>query len=399
VNPTDDATRTIGFAGLQALVDAFRDDDMRVYAPVERDGAVVVRPIGSVDELPVGVGTDHGPGRGRLTHGDGRSRFGWAVGPQTWKPLLHPAEIPTMEFSQDGRTSPVTVRRTAAADPVQPRAVLFGVRPCDLAAIGVLDRVLLEAPESPEPVYLARRDVVVVVVDCNTPAATCFCASMGTGPHASDGRAAYDLRLTELPPAAGDETADPDYVISAGSATGRELVGRLDRQGWDARSASPSDLGRVADARAGAEASMTRSVDAAAIRTAAVAGGIDLWSDVAERCVACGNCTAVCPTCFCTSIDDVGDLSGSVVTRHRRWASCFELEYSRVGSAPVRSSHAARYRQWFTHKFSTWHDQFGTSGCVGCGRCISWCPVGIDVTAEAERLVARTGAAPGGGAP
>jgi len=378
---------TIGFRGLQTLVDAFRDEGLCVHAPVERDGAVVVRPIESIDELPVGVGTDHGPGRGRLTRGGGRSRFDWAVGPQMWKPLLHPAEISTMEFSQDERTSPVTVRRTTAAGPLQQRAVLFGVRPCDLAAIGILDRVLLHTPASPEPVYLARRDVVVVVVDCNTPAATCFCASMGTGPHAPDDGAAYDLRLTELPPTTGDESTDPDYVIRAGSATGREILRRLD--GWDARPASPSDLDRVADARAGATASMTRSVDAAAIRGAAAAGGTGLWSDVAERCVACGNCTAVCPTCFCTSIDDVGDLSGNVVTRHRRWASCFELEYSRLGSAPVRSSHAARYRQWFTHKFSTWHDQFGTSGCVGCGRCISWCPVGIDVTAEAEQVLAH----------
>ena len=107
----------------------------------------------------------------------------------------------------------------------------------------------------------------------------------------------------------------------------------------------------------------------------------------------------MCPRCFGTAIDDVGDLSGRVVTRQRRWASCFELEYSRLGSAPVRSSHASRYRQWFTHKFATWHDQFGSAGCVGCGRCIAWCPIGIDVTAEAARLLQRDPEVADGSAP
>lgn len=390
--PTTDASaRTVGVDGLQEVIDALRVDGTPVYGPVERDGAIVVRPIASVDELPVGVGTDHGPGRAHLTHDDGRRRFGWAVGPQAWKPLLHPATVSTIEMTQEDRAAPVTVRRTDPAGPLSPGAVLFGVRPCDLAAIGTLDRVLLHTPASPEPVYLSRRDVTVVVVDCTTPAATCFCASMGTGPHApDDGR--YDLRITELDPAEG--SVEPEYVVRAGSATGQEVLQRLDT----GSAVSEHDHERAAEAQARAVAAMSRQVDPVAIRDVTQLQP-DAWYDVAERCVACGNCTAVCPTCFCTSIDDVGDLTGHVVTRQRRWASCFELEYSRLGSAPVRSSHASRYRQWFTHKFATWHDQFGSAGCVGCGRCIAWCPIGIDVTDEAARLLQRDAELADGGAP
>jgi ferredoxin len=115
------------------------------------------------------------------------------------------------------------------------------------------------------------------------------------------------------------------------------------------------------------------------------------WDEVATRCLGCGNCTMVCPTCFCSSVHDVTDLAapaGEVrVTREQRWDSCFSLDHSFVHGGPVRSTLADRYRQWLTHKLSTWWDQFGRSGCVGCGRCITWCPVGIDIVEEASVLV------------
>jgi Fe-S-cluster-containing hydrogenase component 2 len=112
------------------------------------------------------------------------------------------------------------------------------------------------------------------------------------------------------------------------------------------------------------------------------------WDDVARRCLTCGNCTMVCPTCFCTQVTDTTDLTGDHAERWRRWDSCFTLEYSHVHGGSVRTSTRSRYRQWLTHKLSTWHDQFGTTGCVGCGRCIAWCPVGIDLTEEVRALLA-----------
>ena len=110
------------------------------------------------------------------------------------------------------------------------------------------------------------------------------------------------------------------------------------------------------------------------------------WEQVAQRCLTCGNCTMVCPTCFCTTVEDTTNLAGDQAARTRRWDSCFSLDFSYIHGGPVRSSTRARYRHWITHKFAAWIDQFGSSGCVGCGRCITWCPVGIDVTEEIRSL-------------
>jgi ferredoxin len=98
----------------------------------------------------------------------------------------------------------------------------------------------------------------------------------------------------------------------------------------------------------------------------------------------------VCPTCFCTTPEDITDVTGEHAERWERWASCFELDFSYLHGGSVRQSGVGRYRHWITHKLSTWYDQFGHSGCVGCGRCIAWCPVGIDITEEAARLAGST---------
>lgn len=103
--------------------------------------------------------------------------------------------------------------------------------------------------------------------------------------------------------------------------------------------------------------------------------------EVAPRCLACANCTMVCATCFCHDVVDGVSLSGELATRSRDRASCFSAEFSWAAGAVVRESRAPRYRQWLAHKFASWIDQSRVSGCVGCGRCITWCPVGIDVAA------------------
>jgi ferredoxin len=120
------------------------------------------------------------------------------------------------------------------------------------------------------------------------------------------------------------------------------------------------------------------------------------WDEVAERCLTCGNCTMVCPTCFCTTVEDHNDLTGTSAERVRKWDSCFTLDFSYVHGGSVRNSNKSRYRQWMTHKLASWIDQFGTSGCVGCGRCVTWCPVGIDITAEVAAIRATPQAAKGG---
>jgi sulfhydrogenase subunit beta (sulfur reductase) len=132
-----------------------------------------------------------------------------------------------------------------------------------------------------------------------------------------------------------------------------------------------------------ASSAMGRKVDITNIKELLIRNSENhRWQQTAQRCLTCANCTMVCPTCFCTTIEDVTDLTGKEANRTRKWDSCFTMDFSYIHGGSIRPSVYSRYRQWLTHKFAAWHDQFGTSGCVGCGRCITWCPVGIDVTEE-----------------
>jgi ferredoxin len=110
------------------------------------------------------------------------------------------------------------------------------------------------------------------------------------------------------------------------------------------------------------------------------------WDEVATRCLSCTNCTQVCPTCFCVTVEDHSNLKGTVAERTRVWDSCFTLDFSHVYGGNIRPTIRSRYRQWLTHKLASWIDQFGIIGCVGCGRCITWCPVGIDITEEVRAI-------------
>jgi Fe-S-cluster-containing hydrogenase component 2 len=198
---------------------------------------------------------------------------------------------------------------------------------------------------------------------------------MGSGPSAEQG---FDLALTEMLDGAGH-----GFVARAGSDRGEELLTAL-----GGGEASAEQLRGAREAVAAATDSMGRSLAVGPVRQA-LEEGLELphWERVAQRCLSCANCTQVCPTCFCTTVDDVTDLAGVEAERVRTWDSCFNVSFSYIHGGSVRTSAAARYRQWLTHKLGTWWEQFGESGCVGCGRCIAWCPVGIDLTQEAGALV------------
>ena len=256
-----------------------------------------------------------------------------------------------------------------------PRLAFLGVRPCDLRAIQIQDRVL--GGDGHESRYAQRRAAVfIVAVNCTEPGETCFCTSMGTGPQAGPG---YDLMLTEL---AGPEHS---FIVEAGSQAGAQILDRLPVRAPDAGAAE-----RAGTAIEAARGQMGRTMQAGGLREL-LADSLQAarWDDVASRCLTCGNCTMACPTCFCTTIEDSTDLSGDHAERWQSWASCFDLDFSGLHGGPVRTIGHSRYRQWLTHKLGTWHDQFGSSGCVGCGRCIVWCPVGIDLTEEVAALRAE----------
>ena len=357
-------------SALDSLLEGLVERGYRLVGPTLADGAIVYDEITSAAELPVGWTDEQEAGTYRLARRDDEARFGYAVGPQSWKRLLHPPSVTLFRARRNGEAELELVDETEDA----PLLAFIGVRSCDLHAIAKLDRVFLGG-RFVDPHYARRRGrIFVVAVNCGVAAGTCFCVSMGTGPRAAFG---YDVALTEL---LGG--GSPRYLAEAGTDTGADLLDAV-----PGRQATPAELEageRVVEQTA---ASMGRHLETEGLPELLAAGrDHPRWDEVADRCLTCGNCTMVCPTCFCTTVEDVTDLTGTEAERRQVWDSCFTLDFTYLHGGGVRGSPRARYRHWLTHKLGTWHDQFGSSGCVGCGRCIAWCPVGIDITEEAAAL-------------
>ena len=362
--------------GVAALIDALRGRGYRVIGPTLRDQAIVYDHIASLADLPRGWTDQQDGGRYRLARRADDALFGYAVGPHSWKKFLHVPEQRLWRAEQ----SAAGVEVVAEPDIAEPIAFI-GIRSCELHAIAIQDRVLLEGTH-PDPRYRARRQAAfLVAVNCAEPGGTCFCVSMSTGPKAADG---YDLALTEI-------VADGErrFVVDIGSDAGRAILAELPR-----RDAMPDEIAEADAVAVRASQRMGRTMPAAEVPSL-LRRNLDhpRWDEVAERCLTCGNCTMVCPTCFCTTVEDVTSLDGAASEHVRRWDSCFTVDFSYLHGGSVRASPRSRYRQWMTHKLSSWWDQFGTSGCVGCGRCITWCPVGIDITEEVAAIQASDVAA------
>ncbi|MGA2647329.1 MAG: 4Fe-4S dicluster domain-containing protein [Candidatus Sulfotelmatobacter sp.] len=360
----------LGADQLGTLIAALIRDGYEVIGPTLRDRAIVYNDVKSVEDLPAGWTDEQEPGRYRLKRREDEALFGYSVGPQSFKKYLHPAEIRLWSAERQGGTFRIL---NSSAKPRRPQAFL-GVRACELAALAVQDRVLLE-DKYRDPIYdQHRRGAFVIAVQCTQAASTCFCASMGTGPQVLDG---FDLVLTELLGNGGQR-----FLVAAGSGRGAEMLTEL-----NAIPATGEDRQQARISVEAAARQQVRSLDTTDIRELLHKNfEHSRWDNVASRCLACANCTMVCPTCFCTSVEDLTDIAGDHAERWRRWDSCFTQSFSYIHGGSVRSSAKARYRQWMTHKLASWIDQFGTSGCVGCGRCITWCPVGIDITEEVRAI-------------
>ncbi len=349
----------------QIVLDVLMQKGYRLVGPTVHDGVVAYDDIRTVSDLPIGWVEEQERGSYRLKKTEDPKLFGYGLGPHSWKKYLYPS---TIRLWQANRSNGHFDVQPETHEPA--KLAFIGVRACELAAIAIQDKVFLGG-EYVDPFYQSRREnAFIVAVNCGRASKTCFCASMNTGPKATSG---FDLALTEV--------LEPNhhyFLVEAGSDKGTEVLSAIPN-----RSAADEEVQAGEAILAKTVMQMGRSVDTSGLEELLYNSYNDPhWDSIASRCLTCGNCTMVCPTCFCTTVEDVTDLNGGTAERWRKWDSCFSMDFSYIVGGSIRSSAKSRYRQWLTHKFASWVDQFGTSGCVGCGRCITWCPVGIDVTEE-----------------
>jgi sulfhydrogenase subunit beta (sulfur reductase) len=354
---------------LGRLIELFSSEGYEVIAPTCRDGAIIYDRVSSLNDLPAGWIDEQQPGHYHLKRRSDEALFGYTIGPQSWKKYLHPADLKLWSAERENGTFRILNNENRARPPY----AFLGVRACELAAISIQNRVLSE-DKYQDPIYeFRRKDSFIVAVQCTQASAACFCSSMRTGPRVKYG---FDLALTEL---IGPERHQ--FVVEVGTKPGAELLSNLET------APATDEIIREADAAVEVASHQERSIQTSGLNDLLYQNFDHArWDAVAARCLTCANCTMVCPTCFCTTIEDTSDVSGDHAERWRRWDSCFSMNFSYIHGGSVRASTKARYRQWMTHKLASWIDQFGSSGCVGCGRCITWCPVGIDITEEVRAI-------------
>jgi len=356
-------------AGLTDLFDTLQKRGYQLIGPTLRDQVIVYDVLQRIDDLPAGWTDEQDGGKYRVKKRNDSAWFGYNLGPHTFKQFLHVPQQPVWRVDRvDGKLAFVPV----TTEP--PKYAFIGIRSCEIHAIGIQDRVLIDDAHT-DPHYSARRqDNFIVAVNCAQSASTCFCVSMNTGPGVNRG---FDLALTEL--------LTPDrhvLLIEAGSERGQLLLNELPGE-----KATAADIQQSHALLSHTAATMQRKLDSPNVREVLLNNPEHpRWDEVAERCLSCGNCTQVCPTCFCTNTVDNSSLDGGSASRTREWDSCFNVDFSYLHGGSIRQTTKSRYRQWLTHKLASWHDQFDSSGCVGCGRCISWCPVGIDITEEVRAI-------------
>jgi sulfhydrogenase subunit beta (sulfur reductase) len=310
----------------------------RVIAPTKQDGIVSFERVESINAI-------------RLDYNNTR---------QAPKSVFFPRSETLFSYRQG--------EMTAVPLSDQPRVVV-GIRPCDARSPTLLDKVF-DTPDSQDPYYVGRRENTVLVgLACNTPLSTCFCTAVGGGPFWTEG---LDLLLTDL----GDR-----YMVEVASERGEVLIAEHP----DFRPATEEDLKLKAEIAAHAEA-MVSGPDVTGI-TEKLDGLYDdsVWDEIQQKCLGCGVCTYLCPTCHCFDIVDEGDSRKG--RRVRNWDTCqFALFTHHASGHNPRPTGKERMRQRVMHKFNYFVHNLGEIACVGCGRCVRDCPVNLDIRAVIETI-------------
>ena len=359
----------LNYEHLQSLFNSLINRNFKIIGPTVVDNAIVYGELSLVNELPVGYTDEQEGGTYRIKKRNDRAAFGYNVGPHSWKKYLHPPVKKLWQGKRKGTGFEIVEEQEVAN-----KYAFIGVRSCEIHAMSIQDRVFTGGQFIDNAYKSNRENSFVVAVNCGQAASTCFCDSMNTGPKVEFG---FDLSLTEIIKPRGHY-----FVVEVGTQEALEVINEIPNE-----YASEKDMEAADSIVDNTRGQMGREIDTSDIKELLYRNYENpRWDEVADRCLSCANCTMVCPTCFCTTVEDTTDLTGDNTERVQKWDSCFTMDFSHIHGGSVRTSVKSRYRQWITHKLATWIDQFGTSGCVGCGRCITWCPVGIDITEEIDAI-------------
>jgi len=362
--------RVISKEGLAQILHLLQMEGFQTIGPTVTDKAVILGELRSLADLPIGWTDFQDAGAYRLARSKNDAFFEYALGPHSWKKYLHP---PRVQLWQAKRSD--TGFESVKQKQKVPKYAFIGIRPCELKAMAILEKVFNSGDFSDPTYTLRRKRAFLVAANCSHPGQTCFCVSMNTGPVATSG---FDIALTEV------KIKDSHFFLAeAGSTEGEKRLSKV-----NCRKAGEKEIGLERKVVDRARTQMGKPWDTSNLRSIfSEKFEHPHWNQAAKKCLACGNCTMVCPTCFCHTVEDSNSLGGDSAGRRRRWDSCFTQDFSYMHGGTIRASVVSRYRQWLCHKLATWVDQFGTMGCVGCGRCITWCPVGIDIRQEASAIL------------
>lgn len=333
-------------------------NEFRLIGPTVKNQQIIYDDLTHAAQLPWGYVDEQHAGRYHLEKKEQNTVFGWVNGAQGIKPSLFKSTESLWKVERDNNGKLVF----KPSLPKQETLAFFGIRPCDLRALLIQDRVFLSEKYTDDHYAAYRKNNFIVVANCTRSSNNCFCVAMQGYPKADSH---FDVALTEM---------EAGFLFEIGSEKAAAYCKQLELP-----NASPEQIQHATQKIDAAAKAQTKKIDAIN-DPKKLMQRLDhpYWDTVAKQCVSCGNCTQVCPTCFCHDEVEKPSLDGNTNEHSREWGSCFTQGHSYIHGKTIRPDIKSRYKQWLTHKFSTWHDQFGTSGCVGCGRCISWCPTGID---------------------
>lgn len=331
---------------------------------------MIYEEISSLDDLPLGWSDEQSPGKYTLKKQNHAFYFHYNCSPHSWKRFVFPPKQKILTATKLNENSfEITPEKN-----IQKKIAFLGMKPCELSALHTLDGVLLKSAFKDTPYELRRQNILTIVTNCSKASSTCFCTSMQTGPIAKSG---FDLSITEIITA-----PKPSFLMTVGSPLGHDVIKDLKLPEATKEQIDFIEIQGIETSR-----QISKTLDTSQIKDVFYKKRTSpVWEKVGNACLSCANCTMVCPTCFCTTIEDTSDLAHNHAERWKNWDSCFNLDFTYMSGGSTRVSTSSRYRHWITHKLASWEDQFNQSGCVGCGRCITWCPVQIDITEVAKDL-------------